>query len=83
MLGKTIDFFTIFVIMLLENKKKQNVVLSQFLKESEVIHMLEQALFQLLILSLITNICLSFISFVLIIALCIIIHKKNRISAHH
>lgn len=52
-------------------------------KESEVMHMLEEALLQLLILSLITNIALAIISFVLIIALVIITYKENHISASH
>ena len=52
-------------------------------KESEVMHMLEEALLQLLILSLITNIALAIISFVLIIALVIITYKENQISASH
>ena len=43
--------------------------------------MLETALLQLLILSLITNIALSIISFVLIVVLTIIIYKENHISA--
>ena len=54
-----------------------------FTKESEVIHMLESALFQLLILSLITNIALTIISFILIIVLTIVINKENHISAAH
>ena len=45
--------------------------------------MLESALFQLLILSLITNIALTIISFILIIAFVIITYKENRISAEH
>ena len=45
-------------------------------KESEVMHMLEEALLQLLILSLITNIALAIISFVLIIALVIITYNR-------
>lgn len=52
-------------------------------KESEVMHMLEAALLQLLILSLVTNIDLAIISFVLIIALVIITYKENHISASH
>ena len=52
-------------------------------KESEVMHMLEEALLQLLILSLITNIALAIISFVLIIAFVIITYKENHISASH
>lgn len=52
-------------------------------KESEVMHMLEAALLQLLILSLVTNIALAIISFVLIIALVIITYKENHISASH
>lgn len=52
-------------------------------KESEVMHMLEEALLQLLILSLIMNIALAIISFVLIIALVIITYKENHISADH
>ncbi len=43
--------------------------------------MLEEALMQLLILSLITNVALAIISFVLIIALVIITYKENHISA--
>lgn len=45
--------------------------------------MLESALLQLLILSLITNIALTIISFVLIVALTIIIYKENHNSAEH
>ena len=45
--------------------------------------MLESALFQLLILSLITNMALTIISFVLIVVLTIIIYKENHISAAH
>ena len=45
--------------------------------------MLEEALLQLLILSLITNMALAIISFVLIIALVIITYKENHISASH
>ena len=45
--------------------------------------MLESALFELLILSLITNIALTIISFVLIIVLAIIMYKENHISASH
>ena len=52
-------------------------------KESEVMHMLEEALLQLLILSLIMNIALAIISFVLIIAFVIITYKENHISASH
>ena len=52
-------------------------------KESEVMHMLEEALLQLLIFSLIMNIALAIISFVLIIALVIITYKENHISASH
>lgn len=52
-------------------------------KESEVIHMLESALLQLLILSLIANIAITIISFVLIITLVIITYKENHISANH
>ena len=44
--------------------------------------MLEEALMQLLILSLITNVALAIISFVLIIALVIITYKENHISAN-
>ena len=43
--------------------------------------MLEAALLQLLILSLITNIALTIISFILIIVLAIVTYKENRISA--
>ena len=50
-------------------------------QESEVMRMLEEALLQLLILSLISNIAFAIISFVLIIALVIITYKKNHISA--
>ena len=66
-----------------ENKEKQNVVSSHFYTESEVIHMLEAALLQLLILSLITNIALAIISFILIIAFVIVTYKENHISASH
>ena len=45
--------------------------------------MLESALLQLLILSLTTNIALTIISFVLIVALTIIIYKENHNSAEH
>ena len=45
--------------------------------------MLEEALLQLLIFSLIMNIALAIISFVLIIALVIITYKENHISADH
>ncbi len=45
--------------------------------------MLEEALLQLLILSLITNMALAIISFVLIIVFVIITYKKNHISASH
>ena len=45
--------------------------------------MLESALFLLLILSLITNIALTIISFVLIVVLTIIIYKENHNSAAH
>lgn len=45
--------------------------------------MLEAALLQLLILSLVTNIDLAIISFVLIIALVIITYKENHISDSH
>ena len=45
--------------------------------------MLEEALMQLLILSLITNVALAIISFVLIIALVIITYKENHFSASH
>ncbi len=43
--------------------------------------MLEEALLQLLILSLVANIALAIISFVLIIALDIVTYKENHISA--
>lgn len=52
-------------------------------KESEVMHMLEEALLQLLILSLVANIALAIISFSLIIALVIITYKENPFSASH
>ena len=45
--------------------------------------MLEEVLLQLLILSLITNIALTIISLVLIIALAIFTYKENRNSANH
>jgi len=45
--------------------------------------MLEEALLQLLILSLITNIIFASISLLLIIALIIITYKENHISADH
>jgi uncharacterized membrane protein len=59
------------------------VVSSHLLKESEVMYMLEEALLQFLILSLITNVFLTFISLILIIALVVITYKKNHISADH
>lgn len=43
--------------------------------------MLEEILLQLLILSLIGNVALAIISFVLIIVLTVIIYKENHISA--
>ena len=43
--------------------------------------MLEETLIQLLIFSLITNVALAIISFVLIIVLAIITYKENHISA--
>ncbi len=46
-------------------------------------HMLEEALLQLLILSLVANIALAIISFSLIIALVIVTYKENHISATH
>ena len=52
-------------------------------KESEVMHMLETALLQLLVLSIVTNIVLAIISFILIIALVIVTYKENHISASH
>lgn len=64
------------------NKEKQSVVSSQFHKESEVIYMLEEAILQLLILSLITNIALTIISLFVIIALVVITYKKSHISAN-
>ena len=54
-----------------------------FHTESEVMYMLEAALLQLLILSLITNIALAIISFILIIAFVIVTYKENHISASH
>ncbi len=45
--------------------------------------MLEEALLQLLILSIVANIALAIISFVLIIALVIVTYKENHISATH
>ena len=45
--------------------------------------MLEEALFQLLILSLVTNIALSIISLILIVVISVIIYKENHISASH
>ncbi len=45
--------------------------------------MLEEALLQLLILSLVANIALAIISFCLIIALVIITYKENHFSASH
>jgi len=44
--------------------------------------MLEEALLQLLILSLSANMCLAIISLILIIAFVIITYKENRISAN-
>lgn len=46
-------------------------------------HMLEEALLQLLILSLVANIALAIISFILIIALVVITYKENHFSASH
>jgi len=43
--------------------------------------MLEEILLQFLILSLIANVGLTIISFILIIAITIIIYKNNHISA--
>lgn len=43
--------------------------------------MLEEILLQLLILSLYTNVALTIISFILIIAITIITYKQNHISA--
>lgn len=43
--------------------------------------MLEEILLQLLILSVFTNVALTIISFILIIAITIIIYKQNHISA--
>ena len=54
-----------------------------FLKESEVICMLEEVLLQLLILSLVSNIAFAIISIILIIVLAIITYKGNHISADH
>ncbi len=45
--------------------------------------MLETALLQLLVLSIVTNIVLAIISFILIIALVIVTYKENHISASH
>ena len=45
--------------------------------------MLEEALLQLLILSLVANIFLAIISFILIIALAVIKIKENHFSASH
>lgn len=45
--------------------------------------MLEEALLQLLILSLVANIFLAIISFILIIALAVITYKENHFSASH
>ena len=57
------------------------MVSSQFLKESEVIHMLEEGLLQLLVLSLMINIVLSIISFILTVVIAKVTYKKNHISA--
>jgi hypothetical protein len=78
-----LTFIKILCIILKGNKEKQSLVSSQFLKESEVMHMLEEILLQLLILSLAVNIVLATISFILIIALVIITYKKNHFSASH
>ncbi|MBR1803111.1 MAG: hypothetical protein IJ777_04025 [Clostridia bacterium] len=43
--------------------------------------MLEEALLQLLILSLITNIAFAFISLFLVMVIAIITYKENHISA--
>ena len=52
-------------------------------KESEVMDMLEEALFELLILLFVTNVILTIISFILIITIVIITYKENHISANH
>lgn len=57
------------------------MVSSQLLKGSEVMHMLEELLLKLLILSLVSNIALAIISLILIIVFSIITYKENRISA--
>lgn len=44
--------------------------------------MLEEILLQLLILSLLANVALTIISFILIIVLSIITYKENHISAN-
>jgi flagellar biosynthesis protein FliP len=81
--AKVLTFFKILYIISKENKDKQSVVSSHSKKESEVIHMLEEALLQLLILSLFANIVLAIVSFILIIAIVIITYKKNHFSANH
>ena len=45
--------------------------------------MLEEALLQLLILSLVANVAFAIISFSLIIVLIIITYKENHFSASH
>ena len=59
----------------------QSVVPSLFYIESEVVQMLEEVIMQLLILSLIGNIALATLSFLLIIAIVIITYKKESRSA--
>ena len=66
-----------------ENKEKQNVVTISILHtKARWCSMLEEILLQLLILSLFGNVALAIISFVLVIALTIIIYKENHISAN-
>ena len=59
----------------------QSVVPSLFYIESEVVQMLEEVIMQLLILSLIGNIALATLSFLLIIAIVIITYKEESRSA--
>ena len=56
-----------------ENKREQNVVATYI--ESEVVRMVQQAIMQLLILSIYANILLAIIAFALIIAIVVIISK--------
>lgn len=55
------------------------ILISQ--KKARWCRMLEEILLQLLMLSLFTNVAITIISFILIIAITIITYKQNHISA--